>query len=141
MFKRSNLMSAALISMCVLAGGIATAAFATVTTSPPIQFVPIVNAPSSLRVTANGGCSITLAWNDNSSNETGFVVYRRPAGTLAWQVARTLPANSTSAAISAPGYGLFQYQFAVRAYRSQSGQPTVWSPYSNIVAADMVCIH
>ncbi|MEZ5993503.1 MAG: right-handed parallel beta-helix repeat-containing protein [Planctomycetota bacterium] len=38
------------------------------------------NAPTALQVTATGALGADLSWTDNSSNETGFRIERKPAG-------------------------------------------------------------
>ena len=64
---------------------------ATVTVTVPA----LPAAPTNLRVTATTRTSISLAWNDNSNNETTFVIQYRLGG-AAWQTAATVPANTTT---------------------------------------------
>jgi serine protease len=83
-------------------------------------------APSNLRVTATRSNSITIAWADNSTNETGFRV-ERCAGSNCSNFAEigTVGANVTSATNS----GLARrttYTYRVRAYNSSGN-----SGYSN----------
>ncbi|HIJ97249.1 MAG TPA: multicopper oxidase domain-containing protein [Desulfuromonadales bacterium] len=49
-------------------------------------------APSALTATAATTSSVNLAWTDNSSNESGFIVTRTPA----FATAVTVPANATT---------------------------------------------
>jgi uncharacterized repeat protein (TIGR01451 family) len=52
-------------------------------------------APSNVQAVSVGTTSATLTWNDNSTNETGFHVYRQ-TGSGAFGLVATLPANGTS---------------------------------------------
>jgi hypothetical protein len=49
----------------------------TVTVSTSLVVVPPPNAPSALKSTAVTESSITLAWTDNSADESGFIITRR----------------------------------------------------------------
>lgn len=74
--------------------------------------ITIVNAtipaaPSNLLAVA-GSTSVTLTWKDNSNNESGFRVERKPK-TGAWSVIRTTGANVTSM-VDSPGKGTWQYR-------------------------------
>ena len=51
------------------------------------------NAPSSLRTTSIGTNSVALRWNDNSTNESGFRVYRSPNGTTGWTLIASTASN------------------------------------------------
>jgi len=51
-------------------------------------------APSNLVATAQDD-DITLSWTDNSSDETGFRIYRRPAGEEDFSLAATVSANAS----------------------------------------------
>jgi len=59
--------------------------------APPA--VPVPNAPSNLTVSVEDGFFI-LMWQDNSSDETGFRVYRKEFSG-AYSVVAELPANTT----------------------------------------------
>lgn len=50
-------------------------------------------APSALTVTASGQTTLDLAWTDNASNETGFVVEMSANGTSGWSVVTTTAAG------------------------------------------------
>ena len=55
-------------------------------------------APSNLTAangTANGSPVVTLAWTDNSADESGFRVDRRVAGTSAWGTLASVATNAT----------------------------------------------
>jgi hypothetical protein len=60
----------------------------TVSEAPPL-------APDSLVATANSDTEIALAWNDNSTNETGFKIERSPDN-LNWTQVGTTAANATN---------------------------------------------
>lgn len=50
-------------------------------------------APTGLTATVVENSKASLAWQDNSGNETGFRVERRVAGTTAWSLVATLGSN------------------------------------------------
>ena len=54
------------------------------------------SAPTRLRATAVSVDAINLAWQDNSTNETGFTVQRRVDGTARWVEIATTAANATT---------------------------------------------
>ncbi|HYH84395.1 MAG TPA: S8 family serine peptidase, partial [Pyrinomonadaceae bacterium] len=89
---------------------------------------PAPNAPSNLRVTNTKTNSISIAWTDNSTNETGFRIERCTGSTCTnFAEIGTVGANVTSATNS----GLARrttYRYRVRAYNSGGN-----SAYSNIV--------
>lgn len=49
--------------------------------------------PTGLTATVVENSKASLAWQDNSGNETGFRVERRVAGTTAWSLVATLGSN------------------------------------------------
>ena len=53
-------------------------------------------APTNLTATTVSSSRINLTWHDNSDNETGFKVQRRPAGSSHWIEAGTTAANATT---------------------------------------------
>jgi predicted phage tail protein len=61
----------------------------TTLTSPP-------TAPSNLNATAVSSTQINLAWKDNSSNETGFVIERKTGSNGTWAQIGTTTANVAS---------------------------------------------
>ena len=70
---------------------------------------PSLVAPDSLTV-STADCKVTLNWKDNSSNETGFTIYRRlKPGQVAPQYVVTLAANQTSYVDDVPHPGIFEY--------------------------------
>ena len=75
------------------------------------------NTPSNLRATGSTASSITLAWNDNASNETGYVLHQLnpgldPNAPGNW-TSVNLPVNSTGVTRSNLAGGT--YRFMVRA--------------------------
>ncbi|HYN85536.1 MAG TPA: S8 family serine peptidase [Pyrinomonadaceae bacterium] len=87
-------------------------------------------APTNLRVTSTGNTSIGIAWNDNSTNESGFKIERCTGSTCTnFAQIGTVGANATGATNS----GLTRrttYRYRVRAYNAGGD-----SAYSNIVNA------
>jgi phage-related protein len=72
-------------------GGTAAAGPISVTTdgaAPP--------AATNLQVTATTDTSISLSWQDNAQNETGYRVEHRQQGASSWVRGPNLPANTTS---------------------------------------------
>jgi subtilisin family serine protease len=86
----------------------------------------IPNAPSNLSATASG-TTVTLTWNDNSDNEEGFTLERKPKGNNPWIVVQTFAANATSGTDTAQK-GNWDYR--VRAYKG-----SLQSDPSNVVTA------
>jgi len=81
-------------------------------------------APSLLTVAA-AGTAVELAWRDNSGNETGFRVERRPAsGAAAWETVADLAADTRFYLDQAALVAGAPYQYRVLAYR-------VVPPYSH----------
>ncbi len=84
-------------------------------------------APSNLSGTDNGTDSVTLTWQDNSSNETGFALERRQQGTDTWvSVSGAIPNNNTQF-VDATDIGSDTYEYRIKATGS-SGDST----YSNV---------
>lgn len=99
---------------------------ATGSTSVPISVTAnTVAAPSNLTATVSGA-NVTLRWQDNSANETGFYVERAPRGGAFARIA-TVEANVVTY-VNAAGRG--QY-----AYRVQAFNGATVSAYSNQVQA------
>jgi hypothetical protein len=80
-------------------------------------------APSNLRVTAVTQSTVSLAWNDNSANETEFEIQYRLGG-AAWQTAAIVPANTT-VYLNAGWSPNFTIQYRVRA--RNTGGNSAWS--------------
>lgn len=71
-------------------------------------------APSGLRATAAGRTSVTLAWTDNSTRETGFVVEKKGPGARRFTPAGTVKAGRTTITINGLSPGK-TWVFRVRA--------------------------
>ena len=85
---------------------------------------PTPQAPSNLTATAAAYNRINLSWQDNSNNETGFVINRTQNPAVAWNYVATVGANVTSYSNT----GLFAsttYYYRVSAINSAGS--SVWS--------------
>ncbi|MEK7408022.1 MAG: S8 family serine peptidase [Acidobacteriota bacterium] len=99
---------------------------ATDTDSVTITIVnPTVPAAPGNLVASVSGSAVTLSWRDNSANETGFRLERKPKSGN-WSVTATIGANVTTHQDS-PGRGNWQYR--VRAFNAAGN-----SDPSNIVS-------
>ncbi|MBN1674989.1 MAG: fibronectin type III domain-containing protein [Kiritimatiellae bacterium] len=85
-------------------------------------------APSGLAASAQSSSQIRLTWTDNSGNETGFKLERRPAGGSWAQIAQP-GANTTAYTDSGLSAGQ-SYEFRVRASNAAGD-----SAYSNTAGA------
>ena len=102
---------------------------ATNSTSVPISVTAnSVAAPSNLTATVSGK-NVTLRWNDNSANETGFYVERAPKGGAFARIA-TVGANAVTYVDSLGSRGIY-------AYRVQAFNGAAVSSYSNQVLAKL----
>jgi len=99
----------------------------TITTPTPTQ---PPQPPSNLRSTDSNAGAVTLAWNDNSDNETGFYLYRWDNS--GWSRIATLGANVTTYTDTDPNCG--QSRYRVSAY-NVAGE----SAMSNEVAVAIRC--
>jgi len=84
-------------------------------------------APTTLVGTADSDTQITLTWNDNSDNESGFKVYMKYAGG-SYSLITTTAANVETYAKTGLSAST-KYYFYVRAYNSH-----ITSGYSNVIA-------
>jgi hypothetical protein len=78
----------------------------------------LAGGPSSL--------AVTLAWTDNSTNETGFVIERAASISGPWTQAGSVPANTTNYADTTVSCGA-SYYYRVKAYNDAGS-----SDYSNV---------
>jgi len=90
----------------------------------------VPNAPSGLTATAISTTQINLAWADNSTNETNFIVERSLTSSFSSITSFTLPANQT--ALSDTGLGAGTYYYRVKA-TNENGS----SAYSNTATASV----
>ena len=81
--------------------------------------------PTGLTATATSESSISLAWQDSSTNETGFIVQRRREGSGVWIQVGTTAADVTSFSIGAL-FSNATYIFRVQAFNDEES-----SAYSN----------
>jgi hypothetical protein len=103
---------------------------ATGSTSVPISVsANSVAAPSNLTASV-AGRNVTLRWNDNSGNETGFYLERAPKGGAFVRIA-TVGANAVTYVDSLAGRGVY-------AYRVQAFNGATLSSYSNQVQVKVV---
>lgn len=87
-------------------------------------------APSGLTAQAVSSTAIDLAWTDNATDETGYVVERSPTGTGTWTVvAGSLPAATTTFRDTGLTAST-QYFYRVTATNAAGS-----SPYSNTTSA------
>ncbi len=106
--------------------GDSTSCAGSVTTPVPTPVVPA--APTALAATATSTSQISLAWTDNSTNETGYKL-ERATGTGAYALVATLGAGATSYSDSGLAAAT-QYSYRVYAYNSGGN-----SAYSNVATA------
>ncbi len=84
-----------------------------------VSDVPPPDPPTNLNATSTTGSEIVLTWTDNSNDETGFVIQRKPwHGQTDWQTITTRPANTTSYTDTDTIYGLLNYTYRVGAYKN-----------------------
>jgi hypothetical protein len=66
-----------------------------------VTFTTAPAAPSNLTATATSSTQINLAWQDNSSDETGFIIQQRsPSGSGSWSTIHTTGAGATSYSVT-----------------------------------------
>jgi hypothetical protein len=91
-FADSGLAAGAAYDYRVRAVNVAGGSAYATATGATLQAAPA--APGTLTATVNSQTQITLAWADNSNNETGFLLERSTDGST-WTTLGTLPANIT----------------------------------------------
>lgn len=69
----------------------------TMTVNPPAA-TPL--APTALTATVQVGPQVNLAWTDNATNESGFVVERAPAGTTTFTTVGVAPARNSTGSVT-----------------------------------------
>lgn len=100
--------------------------------SNAVQSTLNFNAPTQLTATNIGETTVNLAWTDNSSVESKYVVLRRRPGAAQWTLlTSTLPNVTTySATGNSPGT---QFEFAVVAVFTRATNDELESELSNIL--------
>src|SRR2546426_6976746 len=95
---------------------------------------PTLAAPSNTSAVAALWNQINVGWQDNSSNESGFEVYRSTTGPSgAFSLVATVGANATSYGNGGLA-GSTQYCYEVRAFRTTGGK-TTYSAFSSTACA------
>jgi hypothetical protein len=87
------------------------------------------SAPSNLTATSVSSSQINLSWQDNSADETGFVIERKPGAAGTWAQINTTSANVTLYGDSGLATNTTYY------YRVQSAGSSGPSNYSNEASA------
>src|SRR5437667_361343 len=70
---------------------IASSAYSSEKNATTLSSIPV--APSGLTITTITSSSVSLAWTDNSNNETGFKIQRKQGATGAYTTIKTTLAN------------------------------------------------
>jgi hypothetical protein len=86
-------------------------------------------APSALSAQLSSGTAVTLTWQDNSMNESGFVL-ERSLNKQAFSIITNLPANTVTWVDTLPN------STSTCAYRLQAVNSSGASDYSNLAGAD-----
>lgn len=84
----------------------------------PTGVVPAM--PSNLRATVQSYNKVDISWSDNSSNETGFEVYRKGPEDPDYKIVGLVSANSTSY-LDSLAQGNSTYAYAVQAINNNGG--------------------
>ncbi len=95
-------------------------------TALPVLAAPPAD-PTNLTASAPGPTAVTLAWQDNSNNETGFEVSFRAGNSGTFNVINLVIASNTTTITLTPATPSTSYQFQVRAYL---GSPREYSAYA-----------
>lgn len=101
---------------------------------PTLELLVTTNIPpraAFLAATPGNGWSVNLAWQDNATNETGFVIERR-TGDGAFVTLQTFGANATAFSDTTTQPGV-TYTYRVRAFNASG--PSDWTPEVTITAA------
>lgn len=86
-----------------------------------------LDAPSLLTVTVTSNSAVELNWRDNSTDETGFEIWRYIYGSGTYTFYATVDKNITTFTDNTIQRGV-QYNYMVRAYVASGA---LYSPYSN----------
>lgn len=101
-------------------GGSAFTSFATATTP---AMPPTPAAPSNLAAESGAGNSISLSWDDNSANETGFKIYRSTNNTD-FSVVATLTSNTNAYTDQTAVAGTLYYYYVAGYNAAGDGEPS-----------------
>ncbi len=107
--------------------------------SPETNTAVVPYKPSKLAATAVSSTQINLSWIDNSNNETGFQIQRKPGlctSTDSWSLIKTTTANATFNSDTGLTSGT-TYSYRTRAIARSSATPYAfgYSLWSNCVNA------
>jgi len=76
-------------------------------------------APTNLSAVADTADQVTLSWSDNSYNEDGFIIHRRPyLGSVDWQQVAEVGPDTSMYVDTATLYGGVVYTYRVGSYRN-----------------------
>ncbi|MFL2927936.1 MAG: sulfatase-like hydrolase/transferase [Opitutales bacterium] len=89
---------------------------------------PPPTAPTSLIASAKSTEQINLQWNDNSNDESGFVIEKSSSGSSGWAIFKTLPADTVIASDLAVDKGE-TWHYRVKATRADGNSS--WSTVSS----------
>lgn len=78
------------------------------------QMLPPSGVHATVSVAYLHGVRVT--WIDNTTNENGFEVWRRPANSAIWTKVTSPAANATSVSFGNPSAGGFYYKVRARRY-------------------------
>lgn len=94
-----------------------------------------IKAPSGTGAIAVSGNRIDVSWQDNSTNETGFEVWRSPGGPDG-TFTRLAGTGASVTSYADPGLASStQYCYRVRAFKTSSSGKTSYSDFSNTACA------
>ncbi len=91
-----------------------------------------LNAPSSLSAVASSATQINLSWQDNATNESGYIIQRSLNSSSGFSEIARIAKDSLAFSDASLAAGTYYYR--VRGYRNRSGS-VVYSAYSNIASA------
>jgi hypothetical protein len=135
-FANTGLTASTVYNYRVIAFNSAGDSLASNVVQAQTQAAPVVTgtpaAPSNLRITGGTNTALTLAWNDNSTNESGFSIERWNG--YSWVGLGTVSANTTSVQnINLKPNTVYYYR--VRAYNTSG-----YSAYSNTAGAQTAAL-
>lgn len=101
-------------------------------TDPESAVSPLIdlNGPTNLQMMDAAGTAMTVAWQDNSTNEEGFAILQYQPEESSWSIINRVAANTTSYQVTGLGCGQATQHFIVAAYIGD-----LVSEYSNQVSS------